>query len=118
MDDLQLQDFPQARVIHLSMGELTASNAATVLARVRTAGEGAPALIVDLGELEFMDSTAIGELVVLTRRLREAGLPYCLAELRPPLMALARLMRLERVLAFCDSVDTALAGFESPAAKG
>ncbi|MBK5969432.1 MULTISPECIES: STAS domain-containing protein [Thiorhodovibrio] len=118
MDDLQRKDYPQARVIRLNMGRLTASSAAKVLARVRAAGEGAPALIVDLSEVEFMDSTAIGELVVLTRRLREAGQPYCLAELRPPLMSLARLMRLERALAFCDSVDTALASFAKPAPQG
>lgn len=117
MADLQLQDYPQARVIRLSMDHLTASNAVSVLAQVRVAGEGATALIVDLSELEFMDSTAIGELVMLTRRLREAQRPYCLAGLRPPLMALARLMRLERALAFCDSVDTALARFASPAAE-
>ncbi|MBK1649291.1 STAS domain-containing protein [Rhabdochromatium marinum] len=118
MDDLQLQDYPQARVIRLNLGRLTASSAAKVLTRVLTAGAGAPALIIDLSAVEFMDSTAIGELVVLTRRLREAKRPYCLAELRPPLMSLARLMRLERALAFCDSVQSALTRFEQPPTQG
>src|SRR5437773_2565005 len=36
-------------------------------------GDGAPTVVLDLRELDFLDSTGIGELLAAQRRLRAAG---------------------------------------------
>jgi anti-sigma B factor antagonist len=71
-------------------------------------------LVVDLSEIDFMDSTAIGELVILGKKLRIAGTVYAIAGLKPHLMSLVKMMRLDRVMTFSENADSAIPMSENP----
>jgi anti-sigma B factor antagonist len=77
---------------------------------VRTAVEqivddGARAVVLDLSDVGFMDSTALGALVSFHRRL---GRRLVLAGAQPNVLRLLEITKFTSVLRLTDSVDTAL----------
>lgn len=67
-----------------------------------------PYLIVNLAEVEFLDSSAIGTLVALTKQARDAGGNLWLTNVPSPVERVLSLLRLEQFFAICDDVETAL----------
>ena len=54
-------------------------------------------LILDLGAVEFMDSSALGALLTVTRAVESSGGALRLVSLTPPVRTLFELVRLHRV---------------------
>jgi anti-sigma B factor antagonist len=81
--------------------------------RVRDSGlklvkEGIRHLIVDLTPTEFMDSTGLGTLVGLHKRLRELEGEVTIAVLQPRVKRLFEITGLTQVFRICDDVAAAL----------
>lgn len=67
-----------------------------------------PYLIVDLANAEFLDSSAIGTIVALTKRARDAGGNLWLAGVPASIMRVLSMLRLEQFFEICIDVDSAL----------
>ncbi len=67
--------------------------------------DGAPAVVLDLSDVGFMDSTALGVLVTFHRRL---GSRLVVAGVRPNVLRLLEMTKFTAVLRLTDSVDAAL----------
>lgn len=74
--------------------------------------DGADAMVIDLTEAGFLDSTALGVLISVHRRL---GDRLVVAAARPPVRRLFDITRFDTVLRLNDSVDGALAALRSGA---
>ena len=98
----------QVMLVRIESSRLTADVAHRIFAEVLQTMSGAPALLLDFRSVEFMDSTAIGELVLLGKKLRADGTAYAIAGLKPPLMSLIAMMRLDQIMHFSENVDSAL----------
>jgi len=70
-------------------------------------------LILDLGNLEKVDSTGIGEIVVAFQRTTESGGEFVLANLRPKICRIFKRTELDRVIPICDSIAEAVLHFGS-----
>jgi len=110
----QVEEFAAGVAVALS-GELDAYDAPsmrTAFSELVEANPGAT-VVLDLAAVSFLDSTALGTIVGLLRRVREGG-----AELRvvlpdPPARRIFEVTALERVLDVWPSRDAALAGIRA-----
>lgn len=96
-----------AVVIRLG-GELDLYNSDEVRAALARAADGEPScVVVDLSEVEFVDSTALGALIEAHSRLGDRGLRIAGPQLET--MRALKVSGLDRHLAVYDSVEAALA---------
>jgi anti-sigma B factor antagonist len=70
---------------------------------------GARHVVVDLGRVDFLDSTGLGVLVGALKRLRAAGGTFGLVCSREPLLKIFRITALDQVFPLYDSVESAIA---------
>ena len=70
-------------------------------------------LVVDLGDVNFVDSSGLGALVSALRALKQlaGGGDIRLANVQPPVVALLEIIRLHRVFSSYPSVDQAIQSF-------
>lgn len=89
--------------------------------RERVAGPasaGRMPVVLDMAEVSYMSSMAIGALLALMKQLKAADLPLLLAEVGPKLREVLKVTRIESMLPSCGSVEEALSRLRgaSPAA--
>jgi anti-sigma B factor antagonist len=70
---------------------------------------GARHVVLDLAEVPFVDSSALGVFVTGLKRLRIAGGTLRLAACQPPVRAVLKITSLDRVFFLYPSVEAALA---------
>jgi anti-sigma B factor antagonist len=87
-DDFQIDELAEGSVPILAInGEIDLSKAPDLRARlVKIAASGAALVVVDLTEVTFLDSTALGVLVSGLKRMRAAGGDLRLVVTRPNLV--------------------------------
>jgi anti-sigma B factor antagonist len=68
---------------------------------------GTTALVVDLGKVEFLDSTGLGVLVGAMKRARAAGASFGLVCNRDSLIKIFRITALDQVLPLYPTLDAA-----------
>ena len=73
----------------------------------RTADAGAGRVVLDLSEVEFLDSSGLGALVAAMKQLGP-GCPLDLASPQPPVERVLRLTRMDSVFMVYADVPTAL----------
>jgi anti-sigma B factor antagonist len=104
---LSVESFDNARVVRLA-GELDLYNAAVVRKTLVEACTDGPAkVVVDLSEVEFIDSTALGVLIEARTRLPNRK-GFLLAGPRLETRRALEISGLDRHFAVHDSVDEAL----------
>ncbi len=95
-------------------GELDASSAPDLRARFEELiGQGENQYVIDLTGLDFLDSSGISALVNLFKRVRigEGGVSLC--NIKPEIVKIFALTRLDRVFDIYDSRAEAVASFQS-----
>ncbi len=70
--------------------------------------KGAVHVIVDLGRVDFLDSTGLGVLVGALKRLRSAGGSFALVCDKEPLLKIFRITALDQVFPLHPTVDAAI----------
>lgn len=90
-------------------GRLDVSNQHPFVTTANETLNSDPYLIVNLEGVEFLDSSAIGTLVALTKQARDAGGDLWLTNVPSPIERVLSLLRLEQFFAICDDVETAIA---------
>lgn len=64
-------------------------------------------VVVDLAGVEFMDSSALGTLVVMFKGLRDGGGRLCLAGVRQPVRIVLQVTSVDQVIDVYDTVQAA-----------
>ncbi|MEM7127655.1 MAG: WecB/TagA/CpsF family glycosyltransferase [Chloroflexota bacterium] len=90
-------------------GRLDISNQHSFMATAHKTLGTEPFLIVDLADVEFLDSAAIGSLVALTKQARDAGGNVWLTNVPSPIERILSLLRLEQFFEICEDLESALA---------
>ena len=95
------------------IGRLDLPVAAVVKDRLaKVVADGHPRLVVDLGEVSFVDSSGLGALIGGLKAARLAGGDLRLARPADQARLILGLTTLDRVLQLCGTVEEALAGYE------
>jgi len=74
---------------------------------------GSGQVVVDLAGVEFMDSSALGALVVMFKAARDGGGRLCLAQVQPPVRTVLSVTSVDRVIDVYDTVQAAEASMSS-----
>lgn len=99
-------------IVSLS-GSLDASVAVQVRKELKDVFDGGRSLVViDLGEVSFIDSSGLSVLVSALKTARGAGGDVVLSRVGPPVRSILELTRLHRVLEVFDDPETAAARLE------
>lgn len=91
---------------------LDASNAAELRQRLSPVEQTHPKIVLDMSNVEFIDSSIIGALVGLLRRSRQAGGDVKLADITPEVETIFELTRLHTVFRIHESVASAVQDFD------
>jgi anti-sigma B factor antagonist len=76
---------------------------------------GARNVVVDLGGVDFLDSTGLGVLVGALKRLRAAGGTFALVCAKEPLLKIFRITALDQVFPIYPTVEAATGSASGPA---
>ncbi len=74
-------------------------------------GDDGQKFVIDFSETGYIDSSGLGLLVTLSKKISETGGSLRLAALNQDLMSLFELTKLDTLLAIFDSVEHAIDGF-------
>ena len=72
---------------------------------------GTRKVVFDLAQLEFIDSTGVGIIVMSTGKMSAAGGELRIAALQPRVAELMRVTKLDRIMVFYPTVADAVDGF-------
>ncbi len=95
-------------VIMNVQGHLDSSNQHAFAEKANQTLSTHPYLIINLANAQFLDSSAIGTLVALTKQARDDGGNLWLANVPATIVNVLTLLRLEQFFDICDDVDSAL----------
>jgi anti-sigma B factor antagonist len=92
-------------------GELDVATAPRLREQLLAAiAEGGPRLVVDLGDVDFLDSTGLGVIVGVLKRARTLGGDLRLVCPSPAIRRVFEITALDRTMPLADTVDDALSG--------
>ncbi|MEZ4714218.1 MAG: WecB/TagA/CpsF family glycosyltransferase [Caldilineaceae bacterium] len=89
-------------------GRLDASNYAEFADKAHALLAQNPHLIVNLARAEFLDSTAIGTLLSLTKQARAQNGQIWLIAVPAPILRVIKLLRLDQFFKICDTIEDAM----------
>ena len=105
-----VESFPRdGHVVLAVRGDVDIATAAELRNRLSAAVEVHRAIVVDLGEVGFMDSTGLGVLVAMHARAAAFGGTFVLARPQKIVRNALRLVQVDTVIDVYDSLDDALA---------
>ena len=100
---------PEGVVVLMLDGEFDLAAAPAVRERLAAAlAAGARAIVLDMAEVTFVDSSVLRELLRAESAQRENGVPLALAALRAPVARLLELTQTTGLLSVVPTVDEAL----------
>ena len=106
--DISVRDMEGRRVAHVHQERIDAAVATEFREAARHALLGGPPVaILDLGEVEFMDSSGLGAVIGL-RKLLAPGIAVELAALRPRVARVFALTRMDLLFAIHPDIGSAL----------
>ena len=107
---LSVDDHETMRIVSVDSKRLDAANAVTFrdeLLIQATDGKDTE-LVVDLGQVEFVDSSGLGALVSALKNIRQER-PIALCGLQKPVANLMKLTRMDRMFTIYDNAEAAVA---------
>ncbi len=89
-------------------GELDLHSTPRLVAELEALTPDGPEIVLDLSEVSFIDSTALGAILLGARRLRQARGGMAIVSASPTTIKLLSLVGVDRVVPVYPSVDRAL----------
>ncbi len=106
-------------VLRFESGEILDSHVvADVKAQAFRRLDGRTDLILDLGNLEFVDSAGLGVLVGIYKRVMQRGQRVAIARVQPYVARVMRVIKLDRVFESYEDVPSALAALSPNGSSG
>ncbi|MEU6406577.1 STAS domain-containing protein [Streptomyces sp. NPDC046985] len=99
-------------------GEVDIDGSARLRESLLACLETAPATVVDLGEVTFMDSSGINALITAHQAAESAGKPLCLAAPRGAVLRVLQLVGVDALIPWHAGLDEALAQSRTFGASG
>jgi anti-sigma B factor antagonist len=96
-------------VVLVMRGSLDVQNSASIKAETAAFEQaGTKKILVDLGELRQIDSSGVGALMSLYKRVRNAGGQVCFAAAAGQPKAVLKVLRFDKTFAVYDTIDEAM----------
>jgi len=112
MDNPLRRELPQGIVVLAAGTRLDSTNAADFKNRFQVeAGRSPGRVVLDMTNLEFIDSMGLGALVMALKAMLAKGGDIRLAALSPEVRSLVELTRLDKIFDIHETVDTAVASY-------
>jgi anti-sigma B factor antagonist len=108
VEDASIETVGNVSVLTLSDDFLDASNAPALKQQVTTLVERSCRLVIDLGRVEFVDSSGCGAILTCLRQVNGMGGKLVVCGVTRPVRALFELVRMNRILDVYDSRDGAI----------
>lgn len=106
MNMLAVKEENGLRVASLSeTNRLNATVASEVKAELSELADKGTKLVVDLSNVQFIDSTGIGVLISALKTSRQNNGTFQLCSVQPEVMSLLTLMKLDKVFDICNTVE-------------
>jgi anti-sigma B factor antagonist len=99
-------------VLELLSDYLDASNSNDLKNQITSAVATSPKLLLDLGRVEFIDSSGCGAIIGSLRKVHTAGGDLKLCNTTKQVRALFELVRMHKILDIFDTREAALAAFK------
>ncbi len=111
--EIEVEDLAGMRAVVKLEGRLDANSADEAKAALKNAvAAGQTHFVVDMADVNFIDSSGLSALVSGFKAAREQGGSLALASVGPQIQMALELTRLNRVFTVFDDVESALASFE------
>ena len=115
LDVVQVGDVTVVRVLDRKLlHEANINEVGRELSRL-VESDGAERLLLDFGRVDFLSSAALGQLIVLDKKLKTRGGRLRLCGIRPEIREVFLLTRLDRVFDIHEDESSALAAFAAAA---
>lgn len=98
-------------IIHLSEKYIDALNAPTVKGEIMALIKPGAKVILDLSEVEFLDSSGMGVILSIVRQLTTSGGTLKLTNVKKAVRTLFELVRFHRMIEIFDTTDSAVKSF-------
>jgi anti-sigma B factor antagonist len=105
------EDSGGVRILHPEMTQIDALNSEEFKRALSDGAAGANKIIINLSQIQFIDSSGLGILLGLVREMHERGGAICLCCARPPVQALFRMVRMSNIVTIHPTSEDALASF-------
>jgi len=113
MLDIRLEDRDGVLIIR-PIGELTAQNAPNLRALFdQHITAASPSLVLDAGELQYMDSAGLGALVSGLHRAREFAGHFLIANLQDEVRGIFELTKMDHLFKIKADIDSAVSWLDS-----
>lgn len=109
--NVEIMDLEDKTVVSISGRELMAGNVRNFKEAVAETLDSRDKIVIDLGNLEFIDSVGLGALVTCLKRVRQRHGDIKLCRMSTSVQHLFHMVKLERVFQIFDSLDAALTSF-------
>ena len=110
--EMKVESLGDVSLVTVAVKYLDASNCDEFMHDVQKLVEANPKLVLDLSNLDVIDSSGIGALAFCLRKTREAGGGLKLCCVTEPVQMAFRLIHLERNIATFDTRQEAVKAFE------
>ncbi len=105
------EEIGSALVIHLNEKYIDALNAPTVKGEIMALLKPGAKVILDLGEVEFLDSSGMGVILSITRELSSSGGTLKITNVKKAVRTLFELVRFHRIIQIYDTTDAAVQSY-------
>lgn len=99
-------------VAELTVEHLDASNAADFKQAALAAAKQSPDMVIDLGGIEFVDSSGLGALLSVLREVNSQGGKLAVCRVSRPVRTLFELVRMHRIFEIFPTSEEAVASFQ------
>lgn len=110
--DLNVENVNGVSVVTLIGNHLDASNHETFMQDMTALIEENPNMLVDIGELQALDSSGLGAFAYCMRTSRDAGGRFAICQPSPRVKVTFELVHIDRIIGVYESKQEAMASFE------
>lgn len=106
---MTIENIQGIQVICLDTPQMDALNSEELKQKLLDEAGKASRMVIDLSKVQFVDSSGLGVLLGLVRKMHEQSGSIAFCSPRPPVQALFRMVRLTNIVTIHENRDDALA---------
>jgi anti-sigma B factor antagonist len=111
--EVSIEKVQGVNFVVLDADSLDASNTTEFKRAFAPAVEPNGKIVIDLGKVQFVDSSGCGAILACLRQITQAGGDLKLCSVSRPVRSLFELVRMHRILDICDTREAAIKSFQT-----